>query len=118
MAPNVGHESAEPVELGNIALLRHTMSTHVGVVRDRSGLEHALTTIAGLEKRTQAPRIRNMLTAAQLIAAAALARTESRGGHYRSDFPDADPAWRHRTFMTLADAERIISPERSLVAAK
>ena len=42
-----------------------------------------------------------------MIAAGALARTESRGGHYRSDFPTADPAWRHRTFMTLAEAERI-----------
>ena len=51
-------------------------------------------------------RFRNMLTTAKLIAAAALARTESRGGHYRSDFPSRDPAWRHRTFITLADAER------------
>jgi L-aspartate oxidase len=59
-----------------------------------------------------------MLTTAKLVAAAALARTESRGGHYRADFPDSDPAWQHRTFMTLADAERIASPERSLVAAK
>ena len=52
-------------------------------------------------------RFRNMLTTAKLIAAAALMRTESRGGHYRSDFPEPDPAWRHRTFITLADAERI-----------
>ena len=50
-------------------------------------------------------RFRNMLTTAKLIAAAALMRTESRGGHYRSDFPEPDPAWRHRTFITLADAD-------------
>jgi succinate dehydrogenase/fumarate reductase flavoprotein subunit len=33
-----------------------------------------------------------MLVAAQLIAAAALSREESRGGHYRVDFPTRQPA--------------------------
>jgi L-aspartate oxidase len=42
-----------------------------------------------------------------MIAAAALLRTETRGAHARSDFPDADPAQAHRSFLTLADAERI-----------
>jgi L-aspartate oxidase len=106
------------LDAGDVARLRHTMSAAVGVVRDRAGLERALAAIAGLEKRARAPRFHNMLTTAKLVAAAALARTESRGGHYRADFPDSDPAWQHRTFMTLADAERIASPERSLVAAK
>jgi L-aspartate oxidase len=59
-----------------------------------------------------------MLAAATMIAAGALARTESRGGHYRSDFPNADPGWRHRTFMTLAEAEKIAAgPPARLVAA-
>jgi L-aspartate oxidase len=83
------------------------MARHVGVVRDRAGLAEALSVIARLEQACRSTRFLNMLTAAKLIAAAALARTESRGGHYRSDFPDADPAWRHRTFLTLADAGRI-----------
>jgi L-aspartate oxidase len=83
------------------------MSDHVGVVRDRAGLETALAVIATLETKNRSPRFRNMLTAARMIAAAALKRTESRGGHYRSDFPRPDPAWRHRTFMTLAEAEQV-----------
>jgi L-aspartate oxidase len=101
-----------------IALLRTTMSAHVGVIRERTGLGEALATIAGLEKRTRTQRFRNMLATAKLVAAAALARTESRGGHYRSDFPNSDPAWQHRTFTTLADAERIAAPDRSLIAAQ
>ena len=90
-----------------VALLRQTMSLDVGVVRDRAGLVRGLGVIAGLAAGTRSTRFLNMLTAAKMIAAAALARTESRGGHYRSDFPEADPVWQHRTFMTLSDADRI-----------
>ncbi len=40
-------------------------------------------------------RQRNLLTVARLIAGAALRREESRGGHFRADFPDRDDArWR------------------------
>ena len=112
--PEIG--TPVPVAGGNgietpaaVALLRRTMSDDVGVVRDATGLARALRVIGELERGNPRARFRNMLTAAKLIAAAALARTESRGGHYRSDFPDSDPAWRHRTFITLADAEKIAS---------
>jgi succinate dehydrogenase/fumarate reductase flavoprotein subunit len=36
---------------------------------------------------------RNLLTVARLLAVAASARRESRGAHYRMDYPEADPAW-------------------------
>jgi L-aspartate oxidase len=105
-------------ESEDVALLRRTMSAHVGVVRERSGLLDGLATIVGLERRARSPRFHNMLAAAKLVAATALVRTESRGGHYRSDFPAADPAWRHRTFTTLAEAERIAVGNRPLVEAQ
>jgi L-aspartate oxidase len=95
------------VEPADRLLLRHTMSDKVGVIRDRAGLEAALAVIATLEARNRSPRFGNALTAARMIAAAALKRTESRGGHYRSDYPAQDPAWRHRTFMTLAEARDV-----------
>ena len=38
--------------------------------------------------------LRNMLTVARTVAAAALARTESRGAHQREDFPGMLPQWR------------------------
>lgn len=90
-----------------VALLRQTMSRHVGVLRDRAGLVETLSVIADLERNCASTRFLNMLVAAKLVAAAALARTESRGGHYRSDFPESDPAWRRRTFIGLAEAEEI-----------
>ena len=40
-------------------------------------------------------------------AAAALRREESRGGHYRADFPKADARQAQRTFLTLGEARRI-----------
>jgi L-aspartate oxidase len=48
-----------------------------------------------------------MATTALLVTAAALRREESRGGHYRSDFPQTDPVLAQRTFLTLADAREI-----------
>jgi L-aspartate oxidase len=85
--------------------LRATMSRHVGVVRDRAGLTEALASIEALCGRVRTPQARNALTAAKLIAAAALARRESRGAHFRSDFPEAEPALAARTFSRLSAAE-------------
>ena len=65
------------------------------------------------------PQLRNMATAALLVTAAALRRTESRGGHFRADFPNSDPAQAKRTFMTLAEARAIaasVIPARRAVA--
>lgn len=64
--------------------LRDAMSADCGVVRDADGLKGLLTLIGDVEAaQTDALS----LVAARLIAEAALARHESRGGHYRSDYP-------------------------------
>ena len=90
-----------------IGALRATMSRHVGVVRERAGLTEALSTIERLAERVHGPQVRNALVAAKLIAAAALTREESRGSHYRSDYPLPDPDFAVRTFMTLEQAEAV-----------
>jgi len=88
--------------------LRQLMSSHVGVVRRRDALAHALGEIAGMERKwARVPQLRNMATAALLVTAAALRREESRGGHYRSDYPNTDPAQARRTFLTLDEARAI-----------
>jgi L-aspartate oxidase len=48
-----------------------------------------------------------MTATATLIAAAALAREESRGGHWRDDFPAPNPALAQRTLIQLPDAMAI-----------
>jgi L-aspartate oxidase len=86
------------------ARLRALMQANVGVIRTGSGLAHALAEFSIIERTSRSPGLRNMATAALLIAASAYARMESRGGHFRSDFPAADPAQARRRFLTLSGA--------------
>jgi L-aspartate oxidase len=82
------------------------MAAKVGVIRDAASLSAALATIVGLEATAgQDPRLANMLTSAKLIATAALLRKESRGAHFRSDYPQANPGLARRSVLTLAEAE-------------
>jgi len=87
--------------------VRQTMSRHVGVVRDADGLCKALRIFADIESGARDPQLRNALITARMIAAAALMREESRGGHQRSDYPQTDPALARRTFTTLAECDQI-----------
>lgn len=72
--------------------LRHSMWEHAGVVRNRADLEKLRKQIPDWEKSTgegvdrQSIETRNLLTVGALIARSALAREESRGAHFRSDF--------------------------------
>lgn len=84
--------------------ISRVMTDNVGVVRERAGLEGALTELTTIEAEARGDTmIANMALAARFITAAALARHESRGGHYRSDFPTPDAAEAHRSRLTLAD---------------
>ncbi len=90
-----------------VARLRRTMSDDVGVIRSADTLTRALAIFDELEARhPYAGGLRDMLLAARFVATAALDRTESRGGHFRSDFPDADPAQAERHSHGMADLRR------------
>ncbi|GJE72204.1 hypothetical protein CHKEEEPN_3758 [Methylorubrum podarium] len=81
------------------------MWSDVGILRDAAGLERALTALDGLEQavaRSGAPdgdrryaltwmdrlNLENLVLVSQAIARAALARTDSRGAHFREDYPE------------------------------
>ena len=64
--------------------LRHAMWQEAGLIREA----------AGLDRLRAAPHL-----LARLIAESALARQESRGGHFRSDFPVEDPAFAAHTVV-------------------
>lgn len=89
--------------------LRRTMTNNVGVIRDADSLLTALRTIAALEAEAgEDRRFANMLIAAKLIAASALQRRESRGAHFRTDYPVADPRLAKRSHITLDEADSIM----------
>ncbi|WP_370284904.1 L-aspartate oxidase [Pseudooceanicola nanhaiensis] len=88
-----------------IRRLRQTMTQGVGVIRDATGLTRALTDIAEIASEAQASApLLNMTATATLIATAALRREESRGAHFRADFPAPSNPEGHRSFLTLAEA--------------
>ena len=73
----------------------------------RRRLAEAVRSFAALERDTGNIALRNMATTALLVAASAWARRESRGAHYRIDYPAENPALAHRTMTTLAAAREI-----------
>jgi L-aspartate oxidase len=144
--PEIAVDSAE-----SVARVQRLMWERVGVERSGAGLASAAAELAVLSRRLRPPRrgqtegsaadasiaaggfaageARNLLLAGRLVAQAALARRESRGGHYRSDYPQADAAWQRRRFLTVtaggaarfepwgADAEAATEPRRPAPAA-
>jgi L-aspartate oxidase len=94
-------------------VLRSAMSRDVALERNAEGLRAALAVIARLQTTSSEPALLNMTAAAKLVTTAALARHESRGGHWRSDYPRTRKAGA-RTFMTLADADRIAASVEAL----
>jgi succinate dehydrogenase / fumarate reductase flavoprotein subunit len=87
--------------------LQETMQALVGIVRTESEMREALLRIADLKERAErvgvcghreyhagwhtALDLRNLLTVSEAIARSALERKESRGGHFREDYPDKVP---------------------------
>ena len=101
MESALADEGAEIGIEGWIANLRDLMWRDAGLLRDATCLQQAeeglaalaLTLPRGLTRR--AIEARNLYTVATLIVASALAREESRGAHYRNDFPQRDAVGRH-----------------------
>jgi L-aspartate oxidase len=104
-----GTSASEERITADATALSRMMWQDVGLFRSREGLSRALAALEPawralearlLEGRSLDPadwRTASIITVGRLIARAALRREESRGGHYRSDFPDRDDVhWKRR----------------------
>jgi L-aspartate oxidase len=84
--------------------IRVLMWQHVAIMRDRGGLAVALDELDRMATDPLDQRTANLLTVARLITKAALWREESRGGHFRRDFPERDDVhWQIHSIQRRGD---------------
>jgi aspartate oxidase len=88
--------------------VQETMWRKVGLIRRADDLRSAIEELAAMAGEKINQRTRNFVTLAKLMAEAALWRVESRGGHFREDFPARDDE-RWRVHSVQRD-DRPISP--------
>lgn len=97
--------------------LRSMMWRNVGIVRDGQHLGESIEIIDFwgqyvLDKEFFSDHrgweVQNMLTVAWLIAELALRRTETRGVHYRQDFPDTDPVWERHQIIRRTEHQLVV----------
>jgi succinate dehydrogenase/fumarate reductase flavoprotein subunit len=113
----VGHAAPDFNPAAMVEELQATMQDDVGPFRTKGGLERALGKLRAL--RAELPAVKpaagkpydtaladwldlcTMTRVGECVAAAALARTESRGAHQREDFPGLDPQWAFNQALSL-----------------
>ncbi len=103
--------------------LQAAMQRHAGITRDKAGLETALAELEKLKARARrvgitgsreynpgwhtAIDLRSLFIVSEATARAALARTESRGGHTRTDYPDSDDKQAREQIVIKKDGDRM-----------
>ena len=112
----------DPVSIEAIKdVIRETLWENVSIERNGEGLRQTLAELedltADLGDIRATPELRditiietiNMLDIALMITQSALMRTESRGAHYRADFPTQDDTdWHHRILITHDNPPEVI----------
>ncbi len=77
----------------------------VGIIRSREALMEAAGILAAWQKSLPQPvdrpscELSNLVLTGRLVTEAAILREESRGAHFRSDFPKSQSSWRHHTIF-------------------
>ncbi len=108
VAPEARFELApRPADAAMMLRLRRAMSEGAALIRSEESLLRVIEVINELnETPLMTSGLKSALSSAELIAQGALMREESRGGHYRRDFPETDAEAMH-TEICLAEAADI-----------
>ena len=93
----------------NLPNLQSLMWDKVGIIRSGEGIEEATGILATWQSLLPQPsdrpsyELNNLVLCARLVTEAALLRKESRGAHFRTDFPKASPEWQRHTVFRKND---------------
>ncbi len=112
--------------------LQETMQSLVGIVRQATEMEQAIETIGRLRERAgrvtvsgnreynpgwhTALDLDSLLTVSEAVARAALERQESRGAHFREDFPAKDADWGRVNLVIYRDADGAMALRREPIS--
>ena len=101
-------QAPEDVPALSLASLQKLLWDKVGIIRNKESLTEAADVLAAWQKSLPQPTDRlsyelsNLVSIGRLLTEAALIREESRGAHYRTDFPRSSPQWqRHIVFSAI-----------------
>jgi aspartate oxidase len=91
------------------SVIRDAAWLGAGIIRSESALKEGLSVLESMERQWEphnAPSLEqmetsNLLVVARVILQSALIRLESRGAHYRSDYPERNDAFRSHSWTTL-----------------
>ena len=98
--------SRTDIDFASGTRIRRLMSEAVGVIRDHTGLAAAISELETLAFAAPRPSIRaDLALVGLLIASAARERSESRGGHFRRDYPAPSTRQAHSRSLSLADVQ-------------
>jgi L-aspartate oxidase len=101
-------EAANDLPALNLQNLQSLLWDEVGIVRNGEGLKRAAAVLAAWQKMLPQSvdrpsyELNAMVTNARLVTEAALQREESRGAHYRTDFPNPLADWQRHTVFKIA----------------
>jgi L-aspartate oxidase len=88
--------------------VKKVMWENVGIVRNAEKLTLAIERLSEIALSSSPWEVRSAATLGLAIAVSAMRREESRGGHYRSDFPYEREEFRKHSQFSLADLERLL----------
>jgi len=107
------NKAAQADDKPELASLQQLLWDKAGIIRQKEGLSEAVERLVAWQEMLEQPNnrhsyeLKNLVALGRMLAEAALVREESRGAHYRADFPHHAASWqKHIVFRCLKEEER------------
>jgi len=101
----IQRQTLETIPPPSLSALQQLLWDKVGIIRNKEGLTETADVLATWQKSLPQPtdrpshELNNLVMTGRLMTEAALLREESRGAHFRSDFPHSSPQWQRHIVL-------------------